>query len=80
MLAPLLFSLAPQCPYFFHSIIATVTTVSHLLARLILISSSCWTIYFSFEITLEIVTVRWIERQIQCSIQIHCFKKTFIPI
>jgi len=75
MLAPLLFSLAPQCPYFFHSRIATVTPVSHPLTRLIHISPSCWTIYRSFEIIREMGTVHWIEFQIQCFIQMHCFKK-----
>jgi len=43
--------------------------------RLIHISSSCWTIYRSFKIILETGTVHWIELQIQCSMQIHCFKK-----
>jgi len=75
MLAPLLFSLATQCPHFFHSGIATVTPVSHPLTRLIHISPSCWTIYRSFETTLEMGTVHCIELQIQCTIQIHCFKK-----
>ena len=75
MLAPLLFSLALQCPHFFHSRIATVTPVSHPLTSLIHISPSCWTIYCSFEITLEMGTAHWIELQIQCSIEIHCFKK-----
>ena len=78
--APPTFSLAPQCPNFFHFRIATVTPVSHPLTRLIHISPSCWTIYRSFEITLEMGTVHWIELQIQCSIQIDCFKKTFSPI
>jgi len=77
MLAPLLFSLARQYPQFFHSRIATVTPVSHPLAWLIHISPSCWTIYRSFEITLKMGTVHWTELQIQCSVQIHCFKKTF---
>ena len=36
MLAPLLFSLAPQLPHFFHSRIATVTPVNHPLNKLIL--------------------------------------------
>ena len=80
MLASLLFSLAPQCTHFFHSRIATVTPVSHPLTRLIHISPSCWAIYRSFEITLEIGTSHWIELQIQRSIQIHCFKKTFSSI
>jgi len=75
MLPPLLFSLALQCPHFFHSRIATVTPVSHPLTSLIHISPSCWTIYCSFEITLEMGTAHWIELQIQCSIEIHCFKK-----
>jgi len=73
MLAPLLFSMAPQCPHFFHSRIAPVTPVSHTLTRLIHTSPS-WTIYRSFEIILEMGTVQWIELQIQCFIQIHCFK------
>jgi len=42
-----------------------------LLTRLIHISPSCWEIYRLF----EIITVRWIGPQIQCSIQIHCFKQ-----
>ena len=46
------------------------TPVSLLLARLVHISPSCWAIYRLF----EIITVRWIGLQIQCSIQIHCFK------
>ena len=74
MLSHLIFSLAPHWP-FFHSRIATVTPVSHPLTRLIHISASCWTIYRSCEITLGMGTVHWIELQIQCSIQIHCFKK-----
>ena len=74
MLAHLLFSLAPQCPHCFHSRIATVTPESHLLARLIHTNSRCWTIYCSFEIILEMGTVYWIELQIQCFIQMHCFK------
>ena len=59
---------------------AMITQVSHPLTRLIHISPSCWTIYRGFEIILEIGTVRWIGLQIQCSIQIHCFKKTFSPM
>jgi len=54
---------------------AMMTPVSPLRARLIQISTSCWTIYCSFEIILEMVTVHWIGLQIQFSIQIHCFKK-----
>jgi len=42
---PLLFSLAPQCPHFFHSRIATVTPVSHPLTRLIRTNPRCWKIY-----------------------------------
>ena len=57
---------------------AMITQVSHPLTRLIHISPSCWTIYRGFEIILEIGTVRWIGLQIQCSIQIHCFKKTSV--
>jgi len=67
-------------PQFFHSRIATVTPASHPLTRLIHISPSYWTIYRSFEITLEMGTVHWIELQMQCSIQIYCFKKTFSPL
>jgi len=59
---------------FFHSRIATVTPVSHSLTRPIHNCPSCWTIYLSFEIILEMITVHWIELQIQCFIQIHCFK------
>ena len=54
--------------------------------RLIHISASCWTIYRSFEIILEMGTVHWIGLQIQCYIQIQkhsvqydvCFKKHLI--
>ena len=53
---------------------AMITPVS-LLTRLIQISPCCWTIYRSFKIILDMGTVHWIELQIQCSIQIHCFKK-----
>ena len=45
------------------------------LRRTGLISPSWWTIYRSFEIILKMGTVHWIGLQIQCSIQIHCFKK-----
>jgi len=44
-------------------------------AWLIPISPRCWTIYRSFEIILNMGTVHWIRLQIQCSVQIHCFKK-----
>jgi len=54
---------------------AVITPVSPPRARLIHIRPSYWTTYRSFEIILEIGTVHWIELQIQCSIQIHCFKK-----
>ena len=56
---------------------AMITPVSRLLAKLIYISPSCWTIYRSFETILEIGAVHWIELQIQCfiCIQIHCFEK-----
>jgi len=50
---------------------AMITPVSPLLTRLIHISPSCWAIYRLF----EIITVRWTGLPIQCSIQIHCFKK-----
>ena len=75
MLAPLRFSLALQCSPFFHSRIATVTPVSHPLTRFIHIIPSCWTLYRSFEITLEMGTIHSFDLQIQCSTQIHCFKK-----
>ena len=39
--------------------------------RLIHIIASCWTIYCSFEIILEMETVHWIGLQIQCYIQIQ---------
>ena len=52
-----------------------ITPVSPLLTRLIHISPSCWTIYRPFEIIREMVTVHWIGLQIQCTIQIHCFKR-----
>jgi len=54
---------------------ALITPVSPLHARLIHIIPSCWTTYSSFEIILEMGTVHWIGLQIQCSVQIHCFKK-----
>jgi len=54
---------------------AMITPVSHVRTRLIHLSPSCWTIYRSFDIILEIGTVHWIGLQIQCSIQIDCFKK-----
>jgi len=54
---------------------AMITPVSALVTRLIHISPSCCTIYRSFEIHLEMGTVSWIGLQIQCSLQIHCFKK-----
>jgi len=54
---------------------AMITPVSPLLAMLIHISTSCWTICSLFEIILEMGTVRWIALPIQWSIQIHCFKK-----
>jgi len=53
---------------------AMLTPVSPPLTRLIRIRPS-WKIYPSFEIIIEMVTVHWSEPQIQCSIQIHCFKK-----
>jgi len=71
---PPTFFLGPAVPPLFHSRIATVTPVSHPLTRLIHIRPSCWTIYRSFEIILEMGTVHWIELQIQCFIEIHCFK------
>jgi len=43
--------------------------------RSIHIGPSCWTIYRSFEIILEMGAVHWIGLQILCSVQIHCFKK-----
>jgi len=70
---PYLFPWPRSAPHFF--IHTTVTPVSHPLTRLIHISPSCWTIYRSFEITLEMGTVHWVELKIQCSIQIHCFRK-----
>ena len=54
---------------------AMITPLSPLLTRLIHISPSCWAIYRLFEIILQMGTVRWIGPQIQCSIQIRCFKK-----
>ena len=59
---------------------AMITPVRPSLTRLIYISPSCWIIYRSFEIILEMGTVHWIELRIQCSMQIHCFKKTISPI
>jgi len=59
---------------------AMITPVSYPLIKLIHIRLSCWAIYRAFEIILEVGTVHWIDLQIQCSIQIHCFIKTFSPI
>jgi len=50
---------------------AMIAPLSPLLTKLIHISPSCWAIYRLF----EIITVRWTGLRIQCSIQIHCFKK-----
>ena len=61
---PYFFPWPCSAPHFFHSRIATVTPVSHPLTRLIRISPSCWAIYRSFEITLEMGTVHWVELQI----------------
>jgi len=80
MLAPYFLSWPRSAAHFFHSRIGIVTPVSHRFTKLIHVSPSCWTIYCSFEITLEMGAVRWIELQIQCSVQIHCFKKPFSPI
>ena len=54
---------------------AMITPVSHLLTRFIHISQSCWVIYRSFEVTLEMGAAHWTELQIWCSTQIHSFKK-----
>jgi len=43
--------------------------------RIIHISPSCWTIYRSFEIIFKTGAFHWIVLQIQCSVQIRCFKK-----
>jgi len=75
MLVPYFFPWPRSASHFFHSRIATVTPVSHPLTRLIHISPSCWTIYRSFEIILEMGTVHGIELQIQCSIQTIASKK-----
>jgi len=48
-----------------------ITPASPLLTRLIRISPSCWTIYRSFEIILEMGALHWIGLEIQCYIQIH---------
>ena len=48
---------------------------AHPCTRLIHTSLRCWTIYRFFEIILEMGTVHWSGLQIQCSIEIHCFKK-----
>jgi len=53
---------------------AVITPVSPLLIRIIHISPSYSTFYLSFEIILEMGTVHWVGLQIQCSMQIHCFK------
>jgi len=47
---------------------AMITPVSPLLTSLIHFSPSCWTIYRSFEIILEMGTLHWIGFQIQCSV------------
>ena len=52
-----------------------ITPVSPPLTKFIHTSANCWTIYLSFEIILEMKTVHWIELQIQCSMELHCFKK-----
>jgi len=75
MLAPYFFPWPRSALHFFHSRIATVTPLSHPLTRLIHIGPGFWTYHRSFQITLEMGTVHWVELQIQCSIQIHCFKK-----
>jgi len=49
---------------------------SPLLTRLIHMSSSCWTSYRSFEISLEMGTIHWIGLQIQRSIN-PLLQKTF---
>ena len=54
-----------------------ITPVNPPRLRLIHISPSYQTVYRSFEIILELGTVHWIGIQIQCSMQTHCFKKTF---
>jgi len=59
---PLYFFPWPRsAPHFFHSRIATVKPVSHPLTRLIHISPSCCALYRSFEITLDMGTVHWVE-------------------
>ena len=52
-----------------------ITPVNPPHARLIHIGPSCWTIYRLFEIILEMETVHWIQLQIECSMQVRCFKK-----
>jgi len=52
-----------------------ITPVSPPFARLIHIRPSYLTIFRSVGIILEMRTVYWIGLQIQCSLQIHCFKK-----
>jgi len=47
-----------------------LTVVSFILARV-----AGQLTYCSFEIILETGTVHWIGFQIQCPVQIHCFKK-----
>jgi len=54
---------------------AMITPIRPLLTRLIHINPSYWTIYCSFESILKMGTVHWIGLQIQCSVQIVCFKK-----
>ena len=54
-----------------------ITTVNPSRLRLIHSSPSYQTVYRSFEIILEWVLSIALEIQIQCSMQTHCFKKTF---
>jgi len=54
---------------------AMITPVRSLLTRLIRIRPSYWKKFRSFSIVLEMGTVHWIGLQMQCSAQIHCFKK-----
>jgi len=56
----------------------TITTpVNPLRLRLIHISPSYPTVYRSLENYSWMDTVLWIGIQVQCSMQTHCFKKTF---
>jgi len=57
-----------------------ITPVSLLLTRVIHISPSCWTVYRSFEIHLEMGTVSWIGLQNPMIYTKPLLQKTLISI